>query len=117
MPKIPDESQSLSPVPTGQEPLDPPADSPVVLAHIVAEAILEAIGKVHDCEWTILAIAYLKPASPGRPAHSRIGRAPEGLTRVLYRCQKCRVLYVQELPGQWEAGTLVGEEPPAPLGE
>jgi hypothetical protein len=115
MPGIPDDSQNLSRVPTDPEHLDPPADSAIVLAHIVAEALHEIAGKVHDCRWTILAIAYLKPSEPRRPPHSRIGRAPEGVTRVLYRCAECRVLYVQELPGQWSAETLVSEEPPAPL--
>jgi hypothetical protein len=99
-----DHSQSA----TAQEPLDLPADSPVVLAHLIAEAINQLILSGHDCVYDIVGVTYRGP-EPGRPRHPRLA-APE-VTRVLLRCQICHDLVVRDLDGRWSPHEIFRDEP------
>lgn len=97
MSEIQNESPSLSRPPTDPEHLVPP-DSPVVLAHVIAEAIRELTENQHVHRWDILDV-WKRPG----PAHPRV-MTPE--TIVLIRCQECNIPETTSLDGSWNLDQL-----------
>jgi len=95
MSEIPDGALRASPSPMDQEPLDPPADSPVVLAHIIAEAIRDLTENTHIHTWDILGVQN----PPKRPIHPRNTVWPT--TIILIRCRECNLPQTEELDGTW----------------
>jgi hypothetical protein len=91
-----------------QEPLVPPDDIMVILAHLIAEALREAMEQAHDCVYDIVGTMYKGP-EPGRPRHPRLA-GPE-TTRVLMRCQICHDLVVKDLDGRWSPHEIFRDEP------
>lgn len=69
-----------------------PENSPIVLAHVIAEALRELANNYHEHRWDILEVT--QPESP----HPRI-RSLE--TIVLLRCQQCNLPETMTLDGLW----------------
>jgi len=108
MSEIPDGALSPSQSVTGQEPLDPPADSPVVFAHVIAEAIRDLMEN-HIHRYDILDV--YKPPAPAR-IHPLMP-APVPVTIVLLRCQECVMPDTISLQGEWTLEQVtkeIGEE-------
>lgn len=88
---------------------EPPVDSPVVLAHVIAEAIQGLIENTHHHQWDILGV-YVP--QPNRPIHPRL-IGTEQITLVLMRCQECNWVQTIELDGIWTAEQVQGSKQPA----
>jgi hypothetical protein len=93
---------------TDPEPLALPADSAVVLAHIVAEALREIAENYHDHRWDIIGVAY--PKAPIGASHPRFVLSGE-ITRALLKCRVCGMLEVLELSGNWTPEQILGTAP------
>jgi len=87
-----DHSQSV----TDQEPLVP-LDSPIVFAHVIAEAIRELIEESHLHEWEILGVYN----PPSRPVIHPLAPMAVPSTFVLIRCGYCNLPQSIELEGVW----------------
>jgi hypothetical protein len=107
MSEIPDGVLGHSQSPMDPEHLVPPA-SPVVLAHLIAEALRELAENYHDHRWDIIGVAY--PKGLERPRHPRLGFTGE-ITRALLKCQVCGILEVLELGGNWTPEQIMGTAP------
>jgi len=86
MSEYPDGILNPSQEATDPEHLDPPADSPVVLAHVIAEAVRDIAETLHIHRYDILGV-YEPP--PVRPVLHPLVPVPVQTTVALLRCREC----------------------------
>jgi hypothetical protein len=92
----------------------PPADSPVVLAHVIAEAIRDIAANGHDCLYDIIGVSYPEPV--GEPSvHPRLRTRPPNETLVLIRCRICNMPEVQVISGHWTESQIISVGKAKPL--
>jgi hypothetical protein len=91
---------------TNGEP-ETPYDAPVVLAHVIAEAIRDIAVPQHEHKWRFRGVWYPPPGI----AHPLV--QSQAFTVVLVRCRICKVPEAITLTGKWTAEQIRGTAPNA----
>jgi hypothetical protein len=79
---------------------EPPAESPVVLAHVIAEAIRDLAENSHQHRFAILGV--WNPPPPRQPIHPRMAAEfHANITIIAVRCQECGLPLSVTLDGIW----------------
>jgi hypothetical protein len=86
-----------------------PHDSPVVLAHVIAEAIRDIAVPQHEHVWRLRGVYY--PPAP-RVIHPLV-QVQIDTTVVLVRCKVCKVPETIQLTGHWTEDQIRGKAPNA----